>query len=312
MITFNALKFGDEKEISKIFVENKVLLLSKGDKVKISYTNGSRPFLDSIIQHTPQEKGKQENCINCNGKLKPNSAGTLQCFNWRCSSAKLRGLLKYCKTMGIKTRHGGPSLIANLHNKGLLSKPSDLYRLIPEDLDGNPEHVIRLFFAEIANSKNKPLFTFMGAFEAGNINPRTLAKLCDNSGSLQKLVANTEKDLIEQGLKPKSAKALSHLFQSHKAEFEYFASIGMGQKANARTDNIDENFDKWKKKRAEIVDLLKLIAIKTGIFMTETENLRTTLRLYQSKNPEIAATSRTQDSMRHLLKYVLIFTKKLS
>jgi len=311
-IRFGTLKLTDGNEVSKVIVENKIIPLKKGDKVKISYTKGVQPFLDSVINLTPSEEDKdREYCMNCGKKLKPNSEGIPQCFNFRCSSEKLRNLLKYSRYMGIKTRYGKKSLITTLYNRGLLTNPSDLYRLIVEDFKDIPEYEVRLFLSEVSNSKDRPLVTFIRAFNIGNIKPETITKLCDQTDSLKALIAKSEEDMKENGIPDKSAKLLARFFKAHKDDFDYFVKIGMTKNSGVVND-LDKSFVEWKKERTEMVDLINLVTTKAGIFLTKTRSLNMALRSSEDKKAEANATYRAQEGIGYIIKYILAFIKKLN
>jgi DNA ligase (NAD+) len=237
------ITFSNNRTAYRLYIrDNRILrTLCEGDTLSVCYSGGTVPVLHSV------KEGKRSaeavpieiptNCPTCNQVLTHKKCGTLQCTNERCGGVSLPSILHFAATMKI----GNPSVIQELVSVGLISKISDFYTLLPEDLCDNtslsPEEIQPLYLS-MECSKNNPFSQFLMALNIDGIGEISAKQIATAFPSLAELSRATSQDLQISGIKIHIAEKIVQYFRSNKDEIA--ALIKFGILKNADQNNIEQ------------------------------------------------------------------------
>lgn len=226
------ITFSNYRTAYRLYIrDNRILqTLYEGDTLSVRYSGGTVPVLHSIKEGKRNPEAVRikipTNCPSCNHVLNHKKCGTLQCVNDRCRGTSLPLILHFATTMKI----GNSSVIQELVAAGLISKISDFYTLLPEDLSDNtslsPEEIQPLYVS-IECSKNIPFSQFLLALDiegVGEISAQQIATAFSGPAALSQA---TSQDLQASGIKIHIAEKVIQYFKSNKNEIAALMKFGI-------------------------------------------------------------------------------------
>jgi DNA ligase (NAD+) len=152
---------------------------------------------------TPVVKSEDEVAIRC-----PNILG--------CPEQGLRRLIHFAGKGGMDIEHLGEKVIAQLVEKGFVTRVSDIYSLNPEqlaELKNFKEKAIHNLLSSIEKSKDVALDKLIMSLGIKHVGAETAELLAKRAGDLEKLALMTEEDLLAiNGIGPKVASSIINFF----------------------------------------------------------------------------------------------------
>jgi DNA ligase (NAD+) len=141
-----------------------------------------------------------DRCPECGGPLgREEGKVALRCTNLACPAQVVRSLQHFAGRLAMDIRGLGEKQTAQLHAKGLLRDPSDLFRLTEADLVGLDrwgEKSARNLLAQIEGAKRRPLDRFLLALGIREVGERGARVLARAFGTLDALAAASRDDLL--------------------------------------------------------------------------------------------------------------------
>ncbi|MGD2168642.1 MAG: NAD-dependent DNA ligase LigA [Chlamydiota bacterium] len=174
-----------------------------------------------------------------------------RCPNPKCSAQRLRNLIFFASKAAMDIEHLGEKVVAQLVEKGLITRPSDFYILDENalaQLEGFKEKSIQNLLQSIEKSKKCPLSRFVMALSIPFVGAETADLLSENFGSLEKIQKASLEELIAiDGIGEKMAESIVHFFQdpNHLEEIDLLLKHGIQlQKPKAIKDTSHEFYGK--------------------------------------------------------------------
>ncbi len=174
-----------------------------GDKVYIKKAAEIIPKVVKVIDDEEHFNRPQYNppefCPSCHAKLNTHDDEVnLYCDNPLCPEKVCAGIEYWVSKDAMDIDKVGPSIIAQLYNKGFIKSAVDLYKLSMQDfmqLDLVKEKSAFNMFTAIQNSKHRPLAKLLTAFTIRNVGKETANVLACEFGTLEKLMAASVEEL---------------------------------------------------------------------------------------------------------------------
>ncbi len=141
----------------------------------------------------------------------------VRCLNPHCNDQKLGRLIHFASKGAMDIEHLGEKALEQLANRGLITTPSDIYKLTVNDLsqlDGFKEKSIQNLLSSIEKSKEIPLSRFIMALGIKHVGAGTAELLAVNAGDIDSLSKWSEEELMAiEGVGPKVASAVVEYFR---------------------------------------------------------------------------------------------------
>ena len=160
-------------------------------------------------------------CPACDSELiKPDDEAVTRCPNLQCPAQLLRGLIHYCSKAGLDIEGLGKRYVEQLFEEKIIGEIADLYTLdreVLKDLEGWGEKSADNVLAAIDQARTPPLADFIAALGIRFIGENSASLLESHFGSLDKLVAATEDELLEiDGIGDQAARSLIDYFANRR------------------------------------------------------------------------------------------------
>ena len=160
-------------------------------------------------------------CPACDSELiKPDDEAVTRCPNLQCPAQLLRGLIHYCSKAGLDIEGLGKRYVEQLFEEKIIGEIADLYTLdreVLKDLEGWGEKSADNVLASIDLARTPPLADFIAALGIRFIGENSASLLESHFGSLDKLVAATEDELLEiDGIGDQAARSLIDYFANQR------------------------------------------------------------------------------------------------
>ncbi len=161
----------------------------------------------------------------------------VRCPNAKCGAQRARRIQYFASKQALDIEHMGEKVVELLVEKGLVSRPSDIYLLTADDLaglEGFKEKSIHNLLTSIEASKKCPLSRFIMALGIKYVGTETAELLADATGDLEHLIHLSEEDLLAiDGVGEKTAHAIADFFQraDHLQEIRLLLSHGVSPKS---------------------------------------------------------------------------------
>lgn len=123
----------------------------------------------------------------------------LRCVNSECPEQRLEGLLHFASKPAMDIEGLGPKLIRQLFEAGLVTTPSDFYRLTQEKLQDLPrmqEKTVTNLLSAIEKSKERPLANVVFALGMRHVGSEGAKELAEKSATLKDLRQKTKEELL--------------------------------------------------------------------------------------------------------------------
>lgn len=174
-----------------------------GDRVYIKKAAEIIPKVVKVIEDEEHFNRPQYNppefCPSCGAKLNTHDDEVnLYCDNPLCPAKVCAGIEYWASKEAMDIDKVGPSIIAQLYNKGFIKSPVDLYKLSMQDLmqlDLVQEKSAFNMYNSIQESKNRPLARFLTALTIKNVGKETANLLAFEFGTLENIQNASVEDL---------------------------------------------------------------------------------------------------------------------
>lgn len=236
--------------ISRATLHNLSVIAEKqikvGQRIQIKRAGDVIPF---VIGPVPGEEGKgttiepPKSCPSCGGALVENSSGVVLCENTQgCPAQALRRLIHWASRAAADIDAIGESWIERFYEEGILSKPSDFYRLTGEQLLGFERMGERLadkMLASIDASRQVGMRKAIIGWSIPMCSEGTAKRLCRNGyESVEQVAAASEEDLVEvEDVGPVVAHSIVTFFSSQDTKDEVAALRSLGVSLDVRPED---------------------------------------------------------------------------
>ncbi len=153
----------------------------------------------------------QSNTVHHEGEV------AIRCPNPKCGGQKMRSIVYFASKHAMDIEHMGEKVIQQLVEKGLISRPSDIYLLDEKHLaalEGFKEKSIHNLLASIEASRKCPLSRFIMGLGIKYVGTETAELLAEETGDLETLLEMNEEELLQiEGIGEKTAKAIASFFK---------------------------------------------------------------------------------------------------
>ena len=158
-------------------------------------------------------------CPACDTELiKPEDEAVTRCPNMQCPAQVLRGLIHYCSKAGLDIEGLGKRYVEQLYEEGIIAEIPDLYTLEREalsTLEGWGEKSADNVLAAIDQARTPALADFITALGIRFIGENSATLLESHFGSLDKIAAATEEELLEiDGIGDQATRSLVDYFSN--------------------------------------------------------------------------------------------------
>lgn len=157
----------------------------------------------------------------------------IRCPNLECSGKKYRKITHFVSKQALDIDHLGEKVVHQLMDEGLVSRPSDIYRLTEEDLEnleGFKEKSIQNLLESIEKSKETTLSRLIMGLGIAFVGKETADLLAEEARDLESLLSMTEEAFSSiEGIGEKTAESLFLFFQDKKnrEEIEDLLLLGL-------------------------------------------------------------------------------------
>jgi DNA ligase (NAD+) len=145
-----------------------------------------------------------------------------RCINPFCPIQRLERLRHFSARGAMDIDGMGTSTLQQLIDRELVKEPADLYGLAVEqlkDLDRFAEKSAQNLFTQLEASRTPPLGRFLYALGIPQVGEATGDLLAADFGSLERLRAATEEELLQvEGVGPSMAREIHHFFEGQGGE----------------------------------------------------------------------------------------------
>ena len=235
----------DEVQRKDIRVGDMVTIEKGGDVIpKVVNVHMNMRPQDSQVWSMP------EVCPNCGATVVRTSGEVaVRCPNKQCGEQLHRRMVYFASKQGMDIDGMGERIVEQLIQLGLVSRPSDIYKLTASELaqlESFKEKSIVNLLEGIEKSKHVSLPRFLMALGIQHVGAGTSELLAIRAGDMATLATLTEEDLLEiEGIGPKVATAVVEYFQDphHQEEVALLLSSGVApQQVKSQASLVDTPF----------------------------------------------------------------------
>lgn len=236
------------RNISRVFLRdiNPLSEAREGDAISINYAGGASPTLQSIDSEQRKENASliamPKNCPACKKKLHQKEGGKLRCVNTMCmGSSPSSMLLSFSKNMGIGKGKSTQKLI----DAGLIMRPSDYYRLLPEDLNESTtissSEAVEVFSA-IEDSKKVPLAQLIRSLNVPKIGLHRINTIVKHVPTLKGLLELTKENMQGSTYERWVLRQMVRYVQNNRDELTYLLKMGVtkpeGKSSKKKSESV--------------------------------------------------------------------------
>jgi len=194
-----------------------------GDTVLIQRAGEVIPQVVKVTRHAAdgREFTMPKKCPVCGGEVhRAEGEVAYRCVNVSCPAKLKESLLHFASRRAMNIDGLGDALVDQLVDKGLVRDLADLYSLKKDELanlERMGEKSAENLLAEIEASKKNELARLLFALGIRFVGERTAEFLAGHFGSLEKLAAATEEELLEvEEVGPKIAQSILEFFREKR------------------------------------------------------------------------------------------------
>jgi DNA ligase (NAD+) len=160
----------------------------------------------------------------------------IRCPNPKCMGQRVRRLIYFASKHAMDIEHMGEKVVEQLVDKGLVSRPSDIYLLDEKalmTLDGFKEKSIQNLLDAIDASRKCPLSRLIMGLGVKYVGTETADLLAEECGDLETLLKMKEEDFLKvEGIGEKTAHAVAEFFHDtdNREEIKRLLSHGVEPK----------------------------------------------------------------------------------
>lgn len=186
----------EEIERKDIRLGDTVVIEKGGDVIpKVVKVDFDKRPKDSSPWHMPKE------CPICGTKvIHPQGEVAVRCPNSKCPAQVLRQFIFFAGKNAMDIEHMGEKVTEQLVTKGLVKRPSDIFKLTQEELtqlEGFKEKSIENLLTSIQKAKDCTLARFIMALGIKHVGSETAELLADYCGSVDKFLSLSKEELLE-------------------------------------------------------------------------------------------------------------------
>jgi DNA ligase (NAD+) len=214
-VTIRNITMHNEAQVNEkgVYVGARVIIHRAGDVI---------PEIVSVKEPKPGWK-MPPTCPVCGGEVvreEPYIAH--RCINPFCGAQRLERLRHFASRGALNIEGLGYATLGQVIDRGWVEDPSDLYRLTKEQvvqLEGFAEKSAQNLLDRIAESGRPQLGRFLSALGIPQVGEATADLLAGDFGTIEKLRAAGEEDLMKvEGIGPNMAREVHLYFQGHGGE----------------------------------------------------------------------------------------------
>jgi DNA ligase (NAD+) len=228
--TISRATLHNQEEVARkdIRVGDWVVIEKAGDVIpQVVRVEFKRRDAKSHPWHMPKE------CPICQTKvIQTQGEVAVRCPNPECGEQVARKIIHFASKHAMDIEHMGEKVVEQLIQKGLVKRPSDIYRLGELDLaqlDGFKDKSIRNLLESIDKSRKCPLSRFIMALGIKSIGTETAELLAEEAGDLERLLEMEEADFIAlDGIGEKTAKGICAFLKEKKNREEIYRLLQNG------------------------------------------------------------------------------------
>lgn len=170
----------------------------------------------------------------------------VRCPNPTCLGRRVRNLAFFASKGAMDIDHLGHRVVEQLVDKGLISRPSDIYTLTGDDLaqlEGFKEKSINNLLESIERSKKCTLIRFLIGLEIKHVGVETAELLAENAEDLKDLMSLRKEDLLKiEGIGEKVADSILEFFKDEDNQEEIKRLLAHGVKPeNSKKKKIENH-----------------------------------------------------------------------
>jgi DNA ligase (NAD+) len=161
----------------------------------------------------------------------------IRCPNPKCMGQRVRRLIYFASKHAMDIEHMGEKVVEQLVDKGLVSRPSDIYLLDEKALmmlDGFKEKSIQNLLQSIDASRVTTLSRFIMGLGVKYVGTETADLLAEECGDIETLLKMKEDDFLKvEGIGEKTAQAVAEFFHDpdNREEIKRLLAHGVEPKA---------------------------------------------------------------------------------
>ncbi|MES2273950.1 MAG: NAD-dependent DNA ligase LigA, partial [Chlamydiota bacterium] len=156
----------------------------------------------------------------------------VRCPNPHCAGQQIRRIIYFASKQAMDIEHMGERVVEMLVEKGLIARPSDIYKLDEKalaQLDGFKEKSIQNLLKSIDASRKCSLARFIMALGIKSVGVETATLLAEEARSIESLMKMKVEDLIAfGGIGEKTAQAIVDYFQNEHNREEIHRLLANG------------------------------------------------------------------------------------
>lgn len=226
----------EEIERKDIRLGDTVVIEKGGDVIpKVVKVDFDKRPKDSTPWHMPKE------CPICGTKVvHPEGEVAVRCPNSKCPAQVLRQFIFFAGKNAMDIENMGEKVTEQLVTKGLIKRPSDIFKLTPEDLtqlEGFKEKSIENLLTSIQKAKDCTLARFIMALGIKHVGSETAELLADYCGSVDKLLSLSKEELLDlEGIGETVADSITEFIQDkhNKEEVALLLKNGVSPRGEKR------------------------------------------------------------------------------
>lgn len=282
------LRFSNNRVVTKAFLEDPSELkdLRKNSQVEIMYSGGVRPKLISVenaVEETNEKIEFPSACPNCKSKLAVDGGGRWKCKNPQCHSKKsifLSPLLFYSQIMKFGRGHlRNKAVVLNLIRSGYVSKVSDFYNLLPEEVMKHTNlsrENASGFLAQVERSKVVTPIKFLWALKIPRLNFEDCEKIVRVMPNVKDILDAPLEELVDKltdaGLTRRAISSLTNYLFVHNKDLRLLLDQHIkfidGHEVRVDAGNTESIY---LHNRAKLLDVYSALAARLNILMDEME-----------------------------------------
>ncbi|HSW71989.1 MAG TPA: NAD-dependent DNA ligase LigA [Chlamydiales bacterium] len=226
----------EEIERKDIRLGDTVIIEKGGDVIpKVVRVDFDKRPKDSTPWHMPKE------CPICRTKVvHPEGEVAVRCPNSKCPAQVLRQFIFFAGKHAMDIENMGEKVTEQLVTKGLIKRPSDIFKLTQDDLtqlEGFKEKSIENLLTSIQKAKDCTLARFIMALGIKHVGSETAELLADYCGSVDKFLSLSKEELLDlEGIGETVADSITEFIQDkhNKEEVALLLKNGVSPKGEKR------------------------------------------------------------------------------
>lgn len=324
-VIIDPIRFSNNRVVSKVFLEDPGELkdIRKKSIVEIMYSGGVRPKLISVQspdEETPEKVEFPRACPNCKTKLSIDIGGRWRCKNVKCQSKTTiaqNPLIFFAKIMNFGFGHlRNNGVVLNLVRSGYVSKISDFYNLLPEEVIKHTNlsrENVSSFLAQVERSRNVTPTKFLWALKIPRINYNESEKIMNVMGDVKSILDFPLEELVDKlsyaGVSRRSISSLTNYIYVHEKELrlllDQHIKFNDGREINEEPSAAKDSV--YELNKAKLLDVYS--ALTTRLVMLTDEMEQELGKFDPKENSDVQLSRKESYRFRALISNAVSVTK---